>query len=559
MEEADDQYNIKRIQFFGRSATPIFMQSHNGPCPLLALANVLSLRNQLPDLSSSATTVSQKRLIEMVAERLVDSNLGSATGSHGHAFAADLQQNLSDSLDSLHKLAVGMDVNVRFNSVFGFEPTQFVSIFDLLDISLCHGWLVDPEDAETTRVVAHRSYNEVIEMIITTMEAVQQQQQQQQQSSGTLPSPVTLPSGAAVWGVALAAAGGGGGGGGAPCPGAVEEGPSCSRDTVAAAAAASSPLPPPPPEAPGTAYPVAAPLPMQAPVPAEAAISGSQTSQLIDLADLLGWRPPPPPPPLPPAPPPPSPPPPPEPLPPSGWPDQDTTAARQPAATAAATAAEAAAAAEEDASQVARRIYEAMVARDFLEASCSQLTVAGLRALRSDLRPSQLAVFFRNNHFSVVFKHGSTHQVFLLVTDQGYLNEPDVVWEHLSSVAGDTQFCGADFSPFRPHREGQPQGGAAASAGLAGADVLMSEADAAAVAAVLAQDEAERMALEDLSGDTFLDVSGRGGAGGGDPAGRGAIEAAGAAAAGPSTRPANRATDENGESPPAPAPRHLPT
>ncbi len=82
-------------------------------------ANVLSLRNQLPELPGSATTVSQKRLIAMVAERLVDSNMNAATAAGGGAYAADLQQNLSDSLDSLHKLAVGMDVNVRFNSVFG--------------------------------------------------------------------------------------------------------------------------------------------------------------------------------------------------------------------------------------------------------------------------------------------------------------------------------------------------------------------------------------------------------------------------------------------------------
>lgn len=60
----------------------------------------------------------------------MDSNLVPATGAasvgvagggpSGSAYSADLQQNLTDSLDSLHKLAVGMDVNVRFNSVFGW-------------------------------------------------------------------------------------------------------------------------------------------------------------------------------------------------------------------------------------------------------------------------------------------------------------------------------------------------------------------------------------------------------------------------------------------------------
>lgn len=37
---------VKRISFFGRSVK-IVMQNENGPCPLLAIANVLSLRNEL--------------------------------------------------------------------------------------------------------------------------------------------------------------------------------------------------------------------------------------------------------------------------------------------------------------------------------------------------------------------------------------------------------------------------------------------------------------------------------------------------------------------------------
>jgi hypothetical protein len=45
------------------------------------------------------------------------------------------------------------------------------------------------------------------------------------------------------------------------------------------------------------------------------------------------------------------------------------------------------------------------------------------RARRAQaLRPQQLAVFFRNNHFSVLLAHGGA--LMTLVTDQGYLHEP---------------------------------------------------------------------------------------------------------------------------------------
>ncbi len=40
----------------------------------------------------------------------------------------------------------------------------------------------------------------------------------------------------------------------------------------------------------------------------------------------------------------------------------------------------------------------------------------------------RLAVFFRNNHFSVLFKHSGTGELYLLVTDQGYLTEGEGGW-----------------------------------------------------------------------------------------------------------------------------------
>ena len=36
-------------------------------------------------------------------------------------------------------------VQVRFDDVHGFEFTDEVAIFDLLDVSLVHGWLVGPQ------------------------------------------------------------------------------------------------------------------------------------------------------------------------------------------------------------------------------------------------------------------------------------------------------------------------------------------------------------------------------------------------------------------------------
>lgn len=52
---------------------------------------------------------------------------------------------MSDAMAVLHKLQTGLDVNVKFTGVRVFEYTPECIVFDLLDIPLYHGWLVDPQ------------------------------------------------------------------------------------------------------------------------------------------------------------------------------------------------------------------------------------------------------------------------------------------------------------------------------------------------------------------------------------------------------------------------------
>lgn len=53
----------------------------------------------------------------------------------------------------LPRLQYGLDVNVRFNSVRGFEFTEEMAAFDMAGITLLHGWLLDPEDRRTVRAL----------------------------------------------------------------------------------------------------------------------------------------------------------------------------------------------------------------------------------------------------------------------------------------------------------------------------------------------------------------------------------------------------------------------
>ncbi|KAL3149333.1 hypothetical protein ABBQ32_002139 [Trebouxia sp. C0010 RCD-2024] len=99
-----------------------------------------------------------------------------------------------------------------------------------------------------------------------------------------------------------------------------------------------------------------------------------------------------------------------------------------------------------DQDEKSKAAAQAHIIQDFLDSSPSQLTYHGLASVREGLRPNELAVFFRNNHFNTIFLHkGVAH---LLVTDQGYEFEKNVVWEKLDDLMGNTQFLKADFTPY---------------------------------------------------------------------------------------------------------------
>ncbi|CAB9501228.1 terminal hydrolase MINDY-2 [Seminavis robusta] len=88
---------------------------------------------------------------------------------------------------------------------------------------------------------------------------------------------------------------------------------------------------------------------------------------------------------------------------------------------------------------------------NFLEDTAHQLTQYGLAVLYDKLDENELCVFFRNNHFSTITKHEGL--LYLLVTDLGYANVPNVVWEKLDVIDGDTEYVDAGFSRPAPQAE----------------------------------------------------------------------------------------------------------
>ena len=86
--------------------------------------------------------------------------------------------------------------------------------------------------------------------------------------------------------------------------------------------------------------------------------------------------------------------------------------------------------------------------KEFLNTWPTQLTTYGLKTMRETLQPGQVAILFRNDHFSTLYKDPRTDHLVTLVTDQGYSSHDEIVWESLVDVNGQgSELYSGDFRP----------------------------------------------------------------------------------------------------------------
>ncbi|XP_055343054.1 ubiquitin carboxyl-terminal hydrolase MINDY-1-like [Paramacrobiotus metropolitanus] len=140
---------------------PIVMQNKNGPCPLISLANVLLLTRRL-QLQPGIEYQSGENLMAQLASLILESIPRTASEEE----LRNYEQNVQDALAILPKLQTGLDINVRFAGPRQYEFTQDTLVFDVLDVPLVHGWIVDSNDPAKTVIDKCGSYNHLVEYII---------------------------------------------------------------------------------------------------------------------------------------------------------------------------------------------------------------------------------------------------------------------------------------------------------------------------------------------------------------------------------------------------------
>lgn len=160
--EAPDIYAVRWIEFSGASR-PVFLQDANGPCPLLALANIVSLLGHVP-VAPGADYVETGALLGALAEYALSRDTAWAATPEERA---SLELQTGETLAALPDLVRGLDVNPRFTGAGAFELTAGTAVFDVLTVRLVHAWVFDPvaEGPRTREALSAVSFNSACDLI----------------------------------------------------------------------------------------------------------------------------------------------------------------------------------------------------------------------------------------------------------------------------------------------------------------------------------------------------------------------------------------------------------
>ncbi|KAG5519032.1 hypothetical protein PMAC_002563 [Pneumocystis sp. 'macacae'] len=90
-----------------------------------------------------------------------------------------------------------------------------------------------------------------------------------------------------------------------------------------------------------------------------------------------------------------------------------------------------------------KKVSEGQLLNRFLCSYSNCLTPHGLTVLRSILSPGKLSILFYNLHFSLLYSHYQTGELYILVTDFCYKDYEKVVWESLETFS----YFNSEFIP----------------------------------------------------------------------------------------------------------------
>lgn len=138
-----------------RRIVRIIMQDTNGPCSLIALANVLILRGSIHIPPKYSITYAE--LASHIADFLLSRQSDQSTAS---------------ALSILPSMTSHLQVDICFNDIYAFKSTGGeVAVFKLCGVDLVHGWVVDPQIEGSDVIMRAGTFEGAQEGVIKGMEA----------------------------------------------------------------------------------------------------------------------------------------------------------------------------------------------------------------------------------------------------------------------------------------------------------------------------------------------------------------------------------------------------
>jgi hypothetical protein len=168
-QEAPLAYQLKWISWKDDVFIPVITQNRNGPCPIIALCNVLTFKRKIR-IPPGNSAIHSDELAQLLADHILSAKPTNQT----EVQEANYLQSIQDALLVFPKLHTGIDVNVKFSGVDAFEYTPEIGLFDLVGVSLYHGWVADPQEREMYQIVGKTSYNQLVSTAIGSNESSQE-------------------------------------------------------------------------------------------------------------------------------------------------------------------------------------------------------------------------------------------------------------------------------------------------------------------------------------------------------------------------------------------------
>eukprot|EP00758_Cryptobia_borreli_P006623 Tbor_TRINITY_DN5184_c2_g7::TRINITY_DN5184_c2_g7_i1::g.25851::m.25851 len=167
-----NMHRIKKIEF-NNDVKTIVMQLENGPCPIIALANSLSLQGLFsPDtnIRPTAKYVSSAQLRKDIATYLKKRNptpkfTGPSEVRNVKTLRGIIESNATtaDSFteEKLAGMYKGLNISPYFDTVDGFEGEADLCFFGLAGVRLFHIWIIPDNEEEPFRNIRDSSWTEV--------------------------------------------------------------------------------------------------------------------------------------------------------------------------------------------------------------------------------------------------------------------------------------------------------------------------------------------------------------------------------------------------------------